>query len=58
MKDETYDEAKRDQVKKIPGPETEREAIDQALDLVVFREELVRGVREMRGVALLDVFGE
>lgn len=49
---------KIDRVREVLGAATETEAVDQALDLVLFRDELVRGVRAMEGVELIDVFGD
>ncbi|MDB4951906.1 MAG: hypothetical protein JWM27_4555 [Gemmatimonadetes bacterium] len=46
-----------DRAMKLLGTRTETETIEQALDLVVFRSELVEGVRAMRGADLRDVFG-
>jgi len=46
-----------DRAMKVLGTRTETETIEQALDLVVFRSELISGVRAMRGAALQDVFG-
>ena len=48
------DQRKLDIVRRALGVETETEAIDQALDLVAFREELEKGfsaVRRSGGVA-------
>jgi len=49
-------QAKIDRVREILQADTETEAIEAALDLVILREELVRGVRDMEGAGLLDVF--
>lgn len=38
-----------DRAKRILGTRTETEAIEQALDLVVFRDELISGLRQTRG---------
>ena len=46
-----------DRAMKVLGTRTETETIEQALDLVVFRSELMDGVRGMRGAQLNDVFG-
>lgn len=46
-----------DRAMKVLGTRTETETIEQALDLVVFRSELMDGVRAMRGAELNDVFG-
>lgn len=49
-------QSKLDRAKQALAAETETEAIDRALDLVIFRDELVKGVRAMRGAELVDVF--
>jgi len=43
------DQAKLDRVREILGVATETEAVDQALSLLLFREELVQGMREIGG---------
>ena len=53
-KNVVMDQRKLDFARRALGVETETEAIDQALDLVAFREELARGftaVRRSGGVA-------
>jgi hypothetical protein len=42
-------QAKLDRAKRILGTETETETIEQALDLVAFREEVIGGVRRLAG---------
>jgi hypothetical protein len=42
-------QAKLDRAKRILGTETETETIEQALDLVLFHDEVVRGVRRLAG---------
>ena len=43
--------------RRVLGVKTETEAIDVALDLVVFRRELVRGIAAVRGAGgIEDVF--
>jgi hypothetical protein len=42
---------KIDRAKQILGTTTETETIEQALDLVAFREEVVRGIRGIAGKA-------
>jgi len=42
------DQRKLDVARRALGVETETEAIDQALDFVVFREELARGFATVR----------
>ena len=48
-KNVNIDQSKLDRVRKLLGSETETEAIDQALDMILFREEVVRGIRADRG---------
>ena len=43
------DQSKLDRVRDALGVETETEAVDQALELVLLREELVAGVRRIAG---------
>lgn len=43
------DQAKLDRVREILGAATETEAVDQALSILLFREELVQGIREVGG---------
>ena len=43
------DQKKLNQVRSLLGARTETEAVDQALDLVLFRQELVRGIRRIAG---------
>ncbi|HUG41742.1 MAG TPA: hypothetical protein VMM12_14735 [Longimicrobiales bacterium] len=50
-------QSKIDEAREALGTKTETETIEAALDLVVFRKELVEGIRAMRGAALEDVFG-
>lgn len=49
-------QSKIDRVREILHTSTETEAIETALDLVILRDELVRGVRDMDGAELIDVF--
>jgi hypothetical protein len=42
-------QAKVDRARRILGTETETETIEQALDLVAFRQEVVHGVRRLAG---------
>ena len=51
-------QSKIDRAMRVLGTATETETIERALDLVVFRGELVEGVRAMRGAGLSDPFGE
>jgi hypothetical protein len=48
---------KIDEAREVLGTTTETETIEAALDLVVFRQELVDGIRAMHGAKLEDVFG-
>jgi hypothetical protein len=43
------DQAKLDRVVELLGARSETEAVDQALDLLLFREELIAGVRGIAG---------
>lgn len=43
------DQQKLDRVKDVLGTETETEAVDQALSVVLLREELVKGVERIAG---------
>jgi hypothetical protein len=49
-------QSKIDAAKAVLGTATETETIEAALDLIVFRNELVEGTRAMRGANLIDVF--
>ena len=49
-------QSKIDRAMEILGTRTETETIEQALDLITLRERLVRGVRNMRGAGLIDIF--
>lgn len=52
-------QAKLDRARRILGTRTETETVEQALDLVAFRQEAVEGVRRMAGSgSIQDVFGE
>jgi hypothetical protein len=48
-KNVNIDQTKLDRVRKLLGTETETEAIDQALDMILFREELVQGIERIAG---------
>jgi hypothetical protein len=41
-----------DEARESLGASTEREAVEMALDLVVFRRDLIRGARALGGLAL------
>jgi hypothetical protein len=47
------DQAKIDRARTILGTKTETETIEQALDLVAFREEVVSGLERLAGSNLL-----
>jgi hypothetical protein len=49
-------QSKIDRAMEILGTKTETETIEQALDMLVFRDRLVQGVRNMRGAGLQDIF--
>lgn len=49
---------KIDEAREVLGTVTETETIEAALDLVVFRKELIDGIRAMHGVEIEDVFGD
>lgn len=51
-------QSKIDRARAILGAETETETIERALDLVVFRSDLVEGVRAMRATGLVNVFDD
>jgi hypothetical protein len=47
------DQAKIDKARKILGTRTETETIEQALDLVAFRDEVVSGLEKLAGSGML-----
>lgn len=50
-------QAKIDKAKRILGTSTETETIEQALDLVVFRKEVLEGIDRIAGRGIIrDVF--
>jgi len=52
------DQAKLDRARRILGTATETETVEQALDLVAFRQEVTAGVRRLAGSKTLrDPFG-
>jgi len=51
-------QSKIDEARAILGTATETDTIETALDLVVFRKELVDGVRAMRGTKLRNLFDD
>jgi hypothetical protein len=46
-------QAKIDKARKILGTKTETETIEQALDLVAFRDEVVSGLESLAGSGML-----
>lgn len=42
-------QTKLDRARRLLGTETETETVEQALDLVAFREEVIAGVRRLAG---------
>jgi hypothetical protein len=46
-------QAKIDRARKILGTKTETETIEQALDLVAFRDEVVSGLESLAGSGIL-----
>jgi hypothetical protein len=56
-KNVVMDQRKLDAARRVLGVETETETVDVALDLVVFRRELVRGIAAVRRAGgIEDVF--
>jgi hypothetical protein len=52
-------QAKLDRARQLLGTVTETETIEQALDLVAFREEVLAGVRRLAGSrSMRDVLGD
>jgi hypothetical protein len=51
-------QSKIDRAKQALGADTETDTINQALDFVIFRDELVKGVRAMKGAELVDIFAD
>lgn len=52
-------QAKVDRAKRILGTATETETIEQALDLVAFRQDVIDGVRRLAGSrSTADVLGD
>jgi hypothetical protein len=48
-KNVNIDQAKLDRVRELLGSSSETEAIDQALSMMLFREELIAGIAEIGG---------
>jgi hypothetical protein len=57
-KNVAMDQRKLDVARRALGVDTETEAIDQALDLVAFREELAKGFTAVRKSGGIDDVGE
>jgi Arc/MetJ family transcription regulator len=50
------DQGKLDRVRKVLGVRTETEAVDQALDMILFREELLEGIDRIAGSGGVENF--
>ena len=50
-------QSKIDMAKKILGAETETEALDGALDMLIYAEAMAKGTEEMEGEEYVDVLG-
>lgn len=50
-------QSKIDMAKKILGAKTETEALDGALDMLIYAEAMARGTEEMEGEEYVDVIG-
>ena len=50
-------QSKIDMAKKILGAKTETEALDGALDILIYGEAMARGTEEMEGEEYMDVLG-
>ena len=52
------DQALLDRAREILGTQTDAETITEALDRIVFRDEVARGIREIAGSgSMRDIFG-
>jgi hypothetical protein len=52
-------QSKIDKAKRILGTKTETETIEQALDLVVFRQEVLDGINRIAGTgSIRDIFAD
>ena len=51
-------QSKIDRAMHLLGTRTETETIEQALDMVAFRDAVVGGIRAMKGAGLVDVFAD
>jgi hypothetical protein len=48
-----------DRARKILGTKTDAETVEAALDLIVFRDEVLKGVRRIAGSnSMRDIYGE
>jgi Arc/MetJ family transcription regulator len=50
------DQTKLDRVVELLGVSTETEAVDQALEMLLFREELIAGVAAIGGLGAIENF--
>jgi hypothetical protein len=51
------DQTKLDRARELLGTETETETVDQALDLILLREDVIRGIRRIAGTGgVVNVF--
>jgi hypothetical protein len=51
------DQTKLDRARELLGTDTETETVDQALDLILLREEVIRGIRRIAGSGgIVNVF--
>lgn len=50
-------QSKIDMAKKILGASTETQALDGALDMLIYAEAMARGTEEMEGEEYVDVLG-
>jgi len=56
-KNVNIDQTKLDRVRELLGSSSETEAIDQALDILLFREELIAGIAALGGTGgVADAF--
>jgi hypothetical protein len=52
-------QAKPDRARQVLGTTTDAETVDAALDLVVFRDEVIKGVRRIAGShSMRDIYAE
>ena len=48
------DQSKLDRAKEILGTKTETETVDQALDMIVFQNEAIAGIRKLAGAGEIE----